>query len=162
MKQDMYTWQLQSSSCFYRLYYLLIIPSNVADTLYFSLDNWGVIVPGEGYVAYIIAFSFLLLAPAILFFLDIKRISIIFSILFVLASGVFFYYASLTYTALSNDSISYRTLFSLEKHTYSWGEIERAVYYDSLPGDGLPKFEFFFSSGNSMKLTENCWSCKRT
>jgi hypothetical protein len=134
---------------------LLIIPSAVADTLYFSPDNWGVIVPGEGYVAYIIAFLFLLLAPAILFFLDIKWISIIFSIIFVLASSVSFYYAALTYTALSNDSISFRTLFSHEKHTYPWEEVEKAFYYDRLPGDGFPEFEFFFLDGNSMKLTEN-------
>jgi hypothetical protein len=133
---------------------LLIIPSAVADTLYFSPDNWGVIVPGEGYIAYIIAFLFLLLAPAILFFLDIKKISIIFSIIFVLTSGVFFYHASLTYIALSNDTISFKTLFSQEQHTYPWKEIEKAVYYDRLPGDGFPEFEFFFNDGNSLKLTE--------
>ncbi|WP_210468334.1 hypothetical protein [Sporosarcina sp. 6E9] len=134
---------------------LLIIPSNVADTLYFSPDNWGVIVPGKGYVAYIIAFLFLLLAPATLFFLDIKRISIIFSLIFLLTSGVFFYYASLTYTALSNDSISFRTLFSQEQHIYLWEEIDKAFYYDRLPGDGFPEFVFIFIDGNRLRLTEN-------
>jgi hypothetical protein len=133
---------------------LLIIPANVADTLYFSPDNWGVIVPGNGYILYIVAFLFLLLASAILFLLDIKKLSIIMSIVFLLASGFSFYYASLTYTALSNDSISFRTLFSQEKHAYHWDEIDRAVYYDSIPGDGFPSFEFFFNDGNSMKLTE--------
>ncbi|QUW22856.1 hypothetical protein JSQ81_04555 [Sporosarcina sp. Marseille-Q4063] len=133
---------------------LLIIPSAVADTLYYSPNNWGVIVPGEGYVAYIIAFIFLLLASAILFFLDLKKNSIILSIIFVLASVVSFYLASSTYTVLSNESISYRTLFSKEKHTYNWDEIEKAFYYDRIPGDGFPKFEFIFIDGNSMKLTE--------
>ena len=134
---------------------LLIIPANVADTLYFSPDNWGVIVPGNGYVLYIVAFLFLLLASAILFLLDIKKISIIISILFLLASGVSFYFASATYIALSDDLISYRTLFSQKKHTYHWDEIEKAVYYDRLPGDGFPTYEFFFIDGNSMTLSEN-------
>lgn len=134
---------------------LLIIPENVADTLYFSPDNWGVIVPGNGYVLYIVAFLFLLLASAILFLLDIKKLSIIMSLVFLLASGASFYFASATYTTLSDNSISYRTLFSQEKHTYHWDEIEKAVYYDRLPRDGFPTYEFFFIDGNSMTLTEN-------
>ena len=134
---------------------LLIIPANVADTLYFSPDNWGVIVPGSGYVLYIVAFLFLLLASAILFLLDIKKLSIILSIVFLLASGASFYFASATYITLSDESISYRTLFSKEKHTYNWNEIEKAFYYDRLPGDGFPKYEFFFLDGNNMTLSEN-------
>ena len=134
---------------------LLIIPANVADTLYFSPDNWGVIVPGKGYVLYIVAFLFVLLASAILFVLDIKKTSIIISTFFLLASGVSFYFASTTYIALSDDSISYRTLFSKELHIYHWDEIEKVFYYDRLPGDGSANFEFFFIDGNSLTLTEN-------
>ncbi len=133
---------------------LLITPSIVADSLYYSPDNWDVIVPGEGYVLYVIAFLLLVLSPAILFFLDINKTSIIFSIILILASGFSFYFASATFTALSNDSISYRTLFATEKHIYNWDEIEKAVYYDRLPGDGFSNYEFIFNDGNSMKLTE--------
>ena len=134
---------------------LLIIPENVADTLYYSPENWGVIVPGKGYVLYIVAFLFLLLASAILFLLDIKKLSIALSIVFLLASGASFYFASATYIALSDDSISYRMLFSNEQHTYYWDEIEKAFYYDRLPGDGSPTYEFFFIDGNSLTITEN-------
>ena len=77
------------------------------------------------------------------------------SIVFLLASGTSFYFASATFIALSDDSISYRTLFSQEKHTYHWDEIEKSFYYDRLPGDGYPTYEFFFTDGNSMTLTEN-------
>jgi len=133
---------------------LLIIPENAADTLYYSPENWGVIVPGKGYVLYIVAFLFLLLASAILFVLDIKKLSIVMSIVFLLASGASFYFASATYTVFTDDSISYRTLFSNEKHTYSWDEIEKAYYYDRLPGDGFPEFDFLFIDGNRMTLTE--------
>ena len=64
------------------------------------------------------------------------------SIVFLLASGASFYFASATYIALSDDSISYRTLFSQEKHIYHWDEIEKAFYYDRLPGDGFPIMNF--------------------
>lgn len=134
---------------------LLIAPSLVANTLYHSADNWHVFVPGMGYVLYGVGFFLLVLSPAIIFLLDIRKKSIVYSFIIVLLSGLSFYFASSLYISFSNDSISYGTLFPNEQNTYLWDEVERAVYYGIPPEEGFSKYEFFFNDGKDMKLTEN-------
>lgn len=135
--------------------FLLLFPAFIANTLYNTPEDWHIYVPGVAYVFYSIGFLFLVIAPAIIFILDIRKKSIIFGMTFLLLGGVFFYIASGPYKSLTSNSISYRVLFSTEKHTYSWEEVEKVVYYEIPSEEGFSKYEFFFSDGTSMELNEN-------
>ena len=46
-------------------------------------------------------------------------------------------------------------LFSKEKHTYTWDEVEKANYYEIPSDEGFSKYEFFFVDGTSIELSEN-------
>lgn len=134
---------------------LLLAPAFVANTLYHTAEDWHIFVPGVAYLFYGIGFLFLVLSPAIIFILNIGKKSLIFGLFFLLLSGISFYIASGPHTSLTNNSISYQLLFSTEKHSYSWDEVEKAIYYEIPSDEGFSKYEFFFSDGTSMELSEN-------
>ena len=135
--------------------FMLLFPAFMANTLYHTAEDWHIFVPGVGYLFYGIGFLFLVLSPAIIFILNIGRKSLIFGLVFLILSSLSFYIASGPYTSLTSESISYRVLFSTEKHAYSWDEVEKAIYYEIPSDEGFSKYEFFFSDGTSMELSEN-------
>ncbi|MFB7641876.1 hypothetical protein, partial [Peribacillus butanolivorans] len=57
--------------------FLLITPQAIADAFHYKTGIWQVYVPGVNFVVYGIGFSFLVFAALVLFFLDIKKVSII-------------------------------------------------------------------------------------
>ncbi|MFD4930252.1 hypothetical protein ACFWMS_15200 [Peribacillus butanolivorans] len=134
--------------------FLLIPPQAIADAVHYKTGIWQVYVPGVNFVVYGIGFSFLVFAALVLFFLDIKKVSIILCSFFVLLSITSFYVASQSYKSLSEDSISYSTLLSLKEYTYLWEDVEKINYYEG-NDDEFSEYVFFFSDGNNLNLSEN-------
>ncbi|WP_172370353.1 hypothetical protein [Sporosarcina jiandibaonis] len=134
---------------------ILVLPTFVANTLYHTPDNWYIFVAGKTYGVYSIGFLFLTLSPLALFLLAERKFPVLVSIAFLLLSGLTFYVASLNYTSLSTDSISYREMFTTEKHTYSWNEIDRVIFNRVHSDEGFSEYEFHFNDGNELILVEN-------
>ena len=136
---------------------LLPFPLFIANTLYHTPDSWYILIAEKTYSVYGVGCLFLFIAAAILFLLDRSKTAIYVSIFCVLLSGLTFYTAAQNYTSLSNDSISYRALFTTQQYTYGWDEIERVVYKKALPGEGFSEYELYFIDGNKMILVENAY-----
>jgi ABC-type transport system involved in multi-copper enzyme maturation permease subunit len=134
---------------------ILVLPTFIANTLYHTPDNWYIFVAGKTYGVYSIGFLFLTLSPFALFLLAGRKFSVLISIAFLLLSGLTFYVASLNYTSLATNSISYREMFTTENHTYSWSEIDRVIFNRMHEEDGFSEYEFHFNDGNEMTLVEN-------
>ena len=135
--------------------FILLFPPFIANTLYHTSADWHIFVPGVAYLFYGFAFLFLALSPGIIFILDMTKKSIVFGMIFLFLSGISFYIASGPYISLRNDEISYRVLFSAEKHTHLWADIEKVNYYEVHSDEGFSKYEFFFKDGTSIELPEN-------
>ncbi|MCZ2259574.1 hypothetical protein [Sporosarcina sp. G11-34] len=135
--------------------FILLFPPFIANTLYHTGADWHILVPGVAYLFYGIAFLFLALTPGIIFILDMTKKSIVLGVIFLLLSGISFFIASVPYISLTNDGISYRTIFSTEKHTHLWDDIDKANYYEVPSEEGFSKYEFFFKDGTSIELPEN-------
>jgi ABC-type transport system involved in multi-copper enzyme maturation permease subunit len=134
---------------------ILVLPTFIANTLYHTPDNWYVLIAGKTYGVYSIGFLFLTLSPLALFLLAGRKFSVLISIAFLVLSALTFYVASLNYTSLATNSISYREMFTTENHTYSWSEIDRVVFHRMHEDEGFSEYEFYFNDGNEMTLVEN-------
>lgn len=133
---------------------LIFVPRTIGNIAHQTIEVWHVIVPTENYIVYGVGLLFLFLAAMVLWILEIKKFPIILSMVFVFLSVIAFYIGSQSYQALSDDAISYSTIFSRKDYTYSWDEIEKVIYYKNLDG-GFSEYEFIFSDGNNMKISEN-------
>ena len=134
---------------------IFVLPTFVANTLYHTPDNWYIFVAGKTYGVYSIGFLFLTLSPFALFLLAGRKFSVLISIAFLVLSGLTFYVASLNYTSLSANSISYREMFTTENHSYSWSEIDRVIFNRAYEDEEFSKYEFHFNDGNELTLVEN-------
>lgn len=135
--------------------FLLILPSMIVHTIYFSSDTWFIFVPGSTYLIYGLGFIFLFLAPLVLFLLDIRKRSVIICLFFLLLSGVTFSVASKSYIAFADQTITYRANGWSSTSVYSWDEVDKVYYgkedeqYEFVFHDG-----FTFRMGNSGKVSE--------
>jgi len=133
---------------------ILVLPTFVANTLYHTPESWHMVVAGKTYGVYAVGFLFLVLSPLALFLLAGRKFSVLISIAFLLFSGLTFYIASLNYTSLETNSISYREMFKTEKNTYAWSDIDQVFYHEVDENEGYSKFEFHFMDGNELTLPE--------
>ncbi|SES67353.1 hypothetical protein SAMN05216389_101353 [Oceanobacillus limi] len=123
---------------------LIFVPQTVAQILYYSDDTWYVFTSGENFSVFGAGFFFL-------FFWDIRKKSIVLSVVCLLLGLFCFVVASLSYKSLSDDSISYRSLLTLEVSTYSWEELDSIIYEEN-GDDGNATYQLLFTDGNSMSL----------
>ncbi|QUW20549.1 hypothetical protein JSQ81_11835 [Sporosarcina sp. Marseille-Q4063] len=135
--------------------FILVLPTFIANTLYRTPDNWYIFVAGKTYGVYSIGFLFLTLSPFVLFLLAGRKFSVLISLVCLVLSGLTFYVASLNYTSLSTNSISYREMLTTENHTYSWSEIDRAVFHQAKEDEEFSQYEIHFNDGNQLTLVEN-------
>ncbi|QED46128.1 hypothetical protein [Cytobacillus dafuensis] len=133
---------------------LVFVPQTIADIIYYTEGIGQIFVPKENYVVYGVGFLFLFLAAMLLSLLDIKKVSIILSIACVCLSAIPFFIASQSYKSISEESLSYRALFSKREYSYSWDEIERVIHYKAEDGD-FPEYEFLFKDGNHVMFKAN-------
>ncbi|SET16915.1 hypothetical protein SAMN05216389_106142 [Oceanobacillus limi] len=134
---------------------LLLLPSFVANSLHNTDGSWFVFVPGGSYAVYGVGALFLIFAALLPFLLRIKKSSLLLAFICAILSVICFHIASQAYTSISDQSISYRYLFTSEEHQYSWDEIDRVVYNRIPKEEGFSDYEFYFSDGAKLQLKEN-------
>lgn len=136
--------------------FLLTAPSVIVNTLYYKRGIWITYVPGENYVAFAAGLLLLVLACVLLWLLDVKKWTISASIICVILSGILLYMASLSYVTLSNEEISFRTLFSKEKQFYAWEELDQLLFYERPPEEKeISYYEFHFKDGQMLTMKQN-------
>ncbi|WP_066300126.1 hypothetical protein [Bacillus sp. FJAT-29937] len=136
---------------------LIFAPQTIADSVYYTKGIYQVVfVPGENYIVYGIGLFLLIIAAMIISIFDIRKFSIILSFVFVCLSIIPFWMASQSFKLISEDGLSYRTLFSKQDLSYSWSEVEKVIYYKGEKGD-FPEYEFLFIDGNQLKFKANAY-----
>lgn len=134
------------------LYFFL--PQTVADIVHHKENVFFVSVPDENFTVFAFGYGFIFLAAITLFLLNIRKLSIIISIIFLCLALTTFFIGSQSYRALATDHISYSPLFSFEKETYSWDEVTEVIRYRDEIGD-KSEYAFVFADGNQMKIKDN-------
>ncbi|WNS75771.1 hypothetical protein RRV45_01600 [Bacillus sp. DTU_2020_1000418_1_SI_GHA_SEK_038] len=134
---------------------LIFAPQTVADIIH-KKGIAQVFVPSENYTVYGVGLLLLVIAAILISILDIRRLSIILSIACLCLSVIPFWAASQSFKLVSEDGLSYRTLFSKQELSYTWSEVERVIYYKGKQGD-YPEYEFFFKDGNQLKFKANAY-----
>lgn len=130
---------------------LLMVPRTTAEILHKTNGVWEVFLTKENIIAYGIGILLLSIACLLIFFLNIRRISIVIGVILTLFGFSCFYLTSQSYKALGDESISFRPLSSFKDYNYSWDEVEKVIrtYYAS---DESLEYEFVFKDGERMKL----------
>lgn len=134
---------------------VFLLPNFIANSIYFKSGSWFIFVSFGVYTVYAVGFALLIAAAFVLYLLYMSKKSLIISLGLTLLACVSFYAASLNYTMISDDGITYRPLLSFQTHDYSWGEVEEAVYRSVPAKDGNSEFDFKFDDGGVLTLTMN-------
>ncbi|MED1203603.1 hypothetical protein [Heyndrickxia acidicola] len=130
---------------------LVFVPQSVSNTVHFTKNLWYVFTPRMNFVVYAVEFLLLFVSTMLLFLLDIKKISIILSLISAsLAVGCFFV-DSQSHESLTEDFISYSPLFSLKDYTYPWNKV-KSIMLNGYKREGFSEYKFVFTDGNSMNL----------
>jgi len=136
--------------------FILLVPLSVVATKYSQLGSWITYTPGANYLLFGIGVLLVSLACLIVYFQSLKKNAIVGGLICMVLSGIVFYSSSLPYVTLSNEEISFRKVFSLERQTYSWDDLDRFVYYETpQQKEKRPYYEFYFSDGNMLSMYQN-------
>lgn len=130
------------------------IPQTVADIVHHKDGVWFVSVPKENFTTFAVGFLFIFIASMTLFLLDIKKISIIISILFLGCAFAAFYLASQSFGSLSTENITYSPLSTTEKYTYTWEQVDKIIHHRTESGD-ISNYEFVFNDGKSFTIKDS-------
>ncbi|WP_433958341.1 hypothetical protein [Cytobacillus horneckiae] len=144
------------ATAIFSLILLLFIPQIIADIVHHTSGVWQVFVPKGNFVVYAVGFFLIFLSLFILFILDIKKKSILLSILCILLSIIPFYIGSQSYIIFANDSISYSPIFSAEKKKYTWDELSAVTYFKAKEGE-KSEYVFTFKDDNTITLEDNSY-----
>jgi ABC-type multidrug transport system fused ATPase/permease subunit len=133
------------------LYFFL--PQTVADIVHHKDEVFFVSVPQENFYTFGVGFVFLFISSMILFLFDIRKLSVIFSILFLCIAFATFFVGSQSYRTLAQDNITSSSLFSFEKEIYTWDQVTQVIHHRNEMGD-ISIYEFVFDDGNSIRLKD--------
>lgn len=133
----------------------IIAPVVVTETIYYERDSWLTYVYPQSFQLYAVAIGLLVIAPILLWLIDVKRWTIVLSIGLIILSGVSFYGASLGYFQLRDETVAYRLPFENEVKTYEWMEIAEVTYHVRPPESNEPSwYTFTFIDGNQTEINE--------
>ncbi|MBS4208447.1 hypothetical protein [Bacillus sp. FJAT-50079] len=132
---------------------LIFVPHTIANITYHTTITWHVFVPMENYFVYGVSLLFLVIAMFIPFLLHLRKFSITISAACLLFSFIAFFLTARSYTSLSEEAISYRTMLSRKNHTYSWDEVERVIYNEN----GVSEYEILFHDSNQVTLPNDAY-----
>lgn len=135
---------------------LLILPTTVVNTLYFSTSQLVVYATSKIYLVYGASLLFFSLAIFLIFLLWDKKVVFLASPLCFVLSGVLLFIASLHYISIGTDELSYRPLFTTEEHRYNWDEITSAISYEDEMEMPI-KYELTFNNGEQLTLMGNAY-----
>lgn len=138
--------------------YILLMPSIVADTIYYDRESWLIYVPSINYWIFGISLFTFALCFILLGLLKSWKISIPTALIAFTVSLFTFYYASLSHISFNGDQISYRKMFSTEKEIYQWEELNKVSYYMvENNSEDLPYYKFYFHNGEMFTIKENTY-----
>ncbi|TQR19102.1 hypothetical protein [Psychrobacillus vulpis] len=98
--------------------------------MYYERSVWLIHIPKINFILWGIAMFLLIGGFTVLWLMNIKKLSIILSILCTFACAVLLYGGSFSYVILSEEAIDLGKAFSKDKQSYNWENIERIHYYD--------------------------------
>lgn len=136
------------------LYFFL--PQTVSDILHHKDGVWFVSVPEEAFTAFLVGFACLFISSFILYLLDIRKLSVVISILFLSMAFGSFFLASQNYMTLSNENIAFSPFFSMEKDSYPWDQVEQIIHFRNEQGD-ISEYEFVFDDDNRVKIKDTAY-----
>ncbi|REB07145.1 hypothetical protein DVB69_09835 [Sporosarcina sp. BI001-red] len=134
---------------------VFLLPNFIANTIYFKAGSWFIFVSFGVYMVYAVAFIFLIAAFFVLYAMNMNKKSIVITIGLMILACTSFYIASLNYTMLSDDRITYRPLLSFQTYSYTWSEVDEAVFRSVHADDGNSEFDFKFDDDVVLTLTMN-------
>ena len=135
---------------------LLLVPSTVADLLYFERSNWIIYLSGNIYLTYGIGFGFIILAFLLLCIFKVRIWSVIGSVVFVASSFWLIYSASQGYIIMNDTTIFIKEVFQQEERSYTWNDVEQLNYYDYPPEENeTDRYELFFQDGEMIEFKQN-------
>ena len=129
-------------------------PLIIGETIYFDQNNWIIYLPKINFILNGLSILLLVIAFVVLWLKGIKKVPIVLSILFAIASGAVFYGASLSFVTLSNEQIIFRHPFEHEKQIYAWEEIERVTYFDNQDNLEVPQYFMVYFQNRELKLVQ--------
>lgn len=141
------------------LYFFL--PQTLADIFHNREGVWFVSVPEVNFKIFAVGFGLLFISSFILFLLDVRKLSVSISIVFLLLAAGTFYIASQSYILLSDENITYNPFLKFERETYSWDEVERVIHHRTEMGD-ISNYEFVFEDGKSVIIEDSSYFRNRS
>lgn len=136
--------------------YILLMPSIVAETIYYDRNSWLIYIPSVNYWVFGISIFSFALSFVLLGLLKKWKVAIPTALIAFVLSVFTFYFASLSYFSLDGDQISFRKIFSTEKEIYQWDELEKVSYYMvENNSKELPYYNFHFNNGEMFTIKEN-------
>lgn len=135
---------------------LSFVPQSVANSLHHTEGVWYVFAPKENFMMYGVGFFILFISSILLFFIDIKKLSVLIGTLLVFASLCCFLIASQSYKSLGKEMLSFSPLFSIEDYSYQWNEVDKIIMTMS-EKRGLLQYKFLFTDGNSMTFENDAY-----
>jgi hypothetical protein len=135
---------------------LSFVPQTVANIVHHTSGVWNVFVPGENFLVFAFGFLLIFLSTMVLFLMDIRKSSITISVVLLFLSIGVFYIAAQSHETIGENHISFSPIFSLNKYTYSWEDVEKIIRTDP-EKRGYYDYEFLFKDGNSMTLNYNAY-----
>lgn len=136
------------------LYFFL--PQTISDIMHNKDGVWFVSVSEEAFTAFLVGFACLFISSFILYLLDIRKLSVVISILFLTMAFGSFFLASQNFMTLSNDNIAFSPFFSLEKETYPWDQVEQIIHFRNEQGD-ISEYEFVFVDDNRVRIKDTAY-----
>lgn len=142
--------------CLFLFSPILIVfsPLIIGETIYFDRNNWVIYLPKINFILNGLSILLLIIAFVVLWLKGIRKIPIVLSILFAIASGIVFYGASLSFVTLSNEQITFREPFEQEKQMYAWTEIEHVTYFDNQDNLEVPQYFMIYFKDRNLKLVQ--------
>lgn len=134
---------------------LLFIPAFIANSIYFASGTWIVIVPILSYYLYGAGAFLLGGACLIIYFSNVKKLSVMIGIFLSIISIFLFLLAAKPFTSIATDGISIREDLSNEISNYEWTDIETVLYYEVPHSEGLNTYKFHFYDGRTLQLSKN-------
>ncbi|MBK3494202.1 hypothetical protein JFL43_04890 [Viridibacillus sp. YIM B01967] len=136
--------------------FVLLVPLAVVHTIHYQYGVFLVYAPSVNYWVIGVGWFFVFLAFLLLFLLDVKKLSIVLSIICIIASGIVSFGGSTSYIKMTSDDISFRGIFAKENNIYGWDEVKKLIYYEMEPEDKEASYyEFYFKDGQMLTIKEN-------
>jgi hypothetical protein len=134
---------------------LVFAPTIVANIKYDGMDVWVVKLPPGTHWVYGIGGLLLAMSPLIIAILDVRKLSILLSIVFLLSSVPVFVFGSNAHEYITSDGIFYKKAFAFEQIHYGWDEVDEVIRYMGNDADQYYGYEITFKDGTKYYIDDD-------